>query len=43
MKKNELVINVFYDDCGIDINDVLEQDFRDFLNDYIKKINLLKM
>ena len=40
MKKKELVINVFYSDDGIDINDVLEQDFRDFLNDYIKKIQI---
>lgn len=33
----KLNINIFYNDKGNDILDVLEQDFKDFFNDYLKK------
>lgn len=33
----KLNINVFFDDNSDDILEVLEQDFREFLNDYIKQ------
>lgn len=32
-----LNINVFYKDEGNTILEILEQDFKDFFNDYIKK------
>lgn len=35
-KKEEMVINVFFDEKGISINELLESDFSEFLNNYIK-------
>lgn len=32
-----LNINIFYKDEGNTILEILEQDFKDFFNDYIKK------
>lgn len=32
-----LNINIFYNDEGNTILEILEQDFKDFFNDYIKK------
>lgn len=34
----KLNINLYYDDAGETILDVLMKDFNDFLNDYIKKV-----
>lgn len=34
----KLNINIFYKDEGNTILEALEQDFKEFLNDYIKKI-----
>lgn len=35
-KKEEMVINVFFDEKGISINELLESDFSEFLSNYIK-------
>ena len=34
----KLNINLFYNDVGETILDVLKKDFNDFLNDYIKNV-----
>ena len=34
----KLKINLYYNDAGETILDVLMKDFNDFLNDYIKKV-----
>ena len=34
----KLNINLYYNDAGETILDVLMKDFNDFLNDYIKKV-----
>lgn len=34
----KLNINLYYNDAGETILDVLMKDFDDFLNDYIKKV-----
>jgi hypothetical protein len=34
----KLNINLYYNDVGETILDVLMKDFNDFLNDYIKKV-----
>lgn len=34
----KLNINLYYNDAGENILDVLMKDFNDFLNDYIKKV-----
>ncbi len=36
-KKLPLKINTFFEEEGQDIKDVLEADFKQFLNNYIKK------
>ena len=33
----ELNINIFYNNEGNTMLEVIEQDFKDYLNDYIKK------
>ena len=42
IKKNKdfikININLYYNDAGETILDVLMKDFNDFLNDYIKKV-----
>lgn len=40
-RKNELKINIFYDDSQNILN-VLELDFKEFFNDYIKKHILIR-
>lgn len=37
MKNKKYTINYYFKENGILINDVLIQDFNDFLDDYIKK------
>jgi len=34
----KLKINLFFDDKGEDIKDVLIRDFKEYLNNYIKKV-----
>lgn len=36
-RREKININLFYEEEGNTILEVLEQDFRDFLNDYLKK------
>lgn len=36
-RKDKIKINVFYNDDGVSILDVLEQDFKDFFEEFIKK------
>ena len=37
-RKEKIKINMYFNKEGSTILEVLEQDFREFLNDYIKKI-----
>lgn len=37
-RKEKIKINMYFNEEGSTILEVLEQDFREFLNDYIKKI-----
>lgn len=34
----QLNINLYFDETGEDIKDVLIRDFKEFLNNYIKKV-----
>lgn len=34
----QLNINLYFDDKGEDIKEVLARDFKEFLNSYIKKV-----
>lgn len=34
----QLNINLYFDDKGEDIKDILTRDFKEFLNSYIKKV-----
>lgn len=36
-RKEKININIFYDDSGSSILDVLKLDFKDFFKDYLKK------
>ena len=39
--KKKVIVNVFFDEKGVSIKDILEMDFLEFVNRYIKE-NILK-
>lgn len=39
--KQKVIVNVFFDEQGVSIKDILEKDFLEFVNRYIKE-NILK-